>query len=452
MKARKNIGSLIVVIVLAIVYLVQIIVPNKFNKPERVIAYDVISYYSYLPALFIEKDIKLSFWKNEDPYKKRYWPITTSEGDYMIKTTCGLSIMYSPFFAVAHILAEPLGYEANGFTFPYTFALLFSGVFFVILGMIILRKFLLRHFSDMVTLMAIAIIGLCSPLYWYATLESAMSHSYSFFLFSVFLYLTDLWYTDQKWKYVFAIGLIVGLISLVRPSNLLVVLVFLLYGITSFKQVRERFFMFLHDYKKYLVMAILVLVVWIPQFIYWKVATGHFVYYSYTDEGFYWLDPKIIECLFGFRKGLFLYSPILLCILPGIWFLRKKCPQYFIPVIIFSILNLYVISSWWCWWYGGGYSMRPMVESLALMTIPLAAFLEWFFSRKKVIKIVAAPVLCLMIFFSSFHIIQYYHEVIHYDAMSSKAYFESFLRLNRSDEYWNLLDCPDYYEARKGNR
>ena len=452
MKARKNIGSLIVVIVLAIVYLVQIIVPNKFNKPERVIAYDVISYYSYLPALFIEKDIKLSFWKNEDPYKKRYWPITTSEGDYMIKTTCGLSIMYSPFFAVAHILAEPLGYEPNGFTFPYTFALLFSGVFFVILGMIILRKFLLRHFSDMVTLMAIAIIGLCSPLYWYATLESAMSHSYSFFLFSAFLYLTDLWYTDQKWKYVFAIGLIVGLISLVRPSNLLVVLVFLLYGITSFKQVRERFFMFLHDYKKYLVMAILVLVVWIPQFIYWKVATGHFVYYSYTDEGFYWLDPKIIECLFGFRKGLFLYSPILLCILPGIWFLRKKCPQYFIPVIIFSILNLYVISSWWCWWYGGGYSMRPMVESLALMAIPLAAFLEWFFSRKKVIKIVAAPVLCLMIFFSSFHIIQYYHEVIHYDAMSSKAYFESFLRLNRSDEYWNLLDCPDYYEARKGNR
>jgi hypothetical protein len=96
--------------------------------------------------------------------------------------------------------------------------------------------------------------------------------------------------------------------------------------------------------------------------------------------------------------------------------------------------------------------MRPMVESLALMAIPLAAFIEWFFSRKKVLKIVVASVLCLMIFFSSFHIIQYYHEVIHYDAMSSKAYFESFLRLNRSDEYWNLLDCPDYDEARKGNR
>ncbi len=452
MKAKKNIGSLNVVIVLAIVYLVQIIVPNKFNKPERVIAYDVISYYSYLPALFIEKDIKLSFWKNEDPYKKRYWPITTSDGDFMIKTTCGLSIMYSPFFAVAHLLAEPLGYEPNGFTLPYTFALLFSGVFFVILGMMVLRKFLLRHFSDMVTLITLAIIGLCSPLYWYATLESAMSHSYSFFLFSVFLYLTELWYVEQKWKYVFAVGVVAGMISLVRPSNLLVVLVFLLYGITSFKHVRERLLMFLHDYKKYLVMVILVIMVWIPQFIYWKVVTGHIVYYSYSDEGFYWLDPKIIECLFGFRKGLFLYSPILLCILPGIWFLRKKCSQYFIPIIIFSILNLYVISSWWCWWYGGGYSMRPMVESLALMAIPLAAFFEWFFGRKKVLKIAVAPVLCLMIFFSSFHIIQYYHEVIHYDSMSSKAYFNSFLNLNRSDEYWNLLDCPDYDEARKGNR
>ena len=96
--------------------------------------------------------------------------------------------------------------------------------------------------------------------------------------------------------------------------------------------------------------------------------------------------------------------------------------------------------------------MRPMVESLALMAIPLAAFFEWFFGRKKVLKIAVAPVLCLMIFFSSFHIIQYYHEVIHYDSMSSKAYFNSFLRLNRSEEYWNLLDSPDYGEARKGNR
>lgn len=452
MKSKKNIGSLIAVIVLAIVYLVQISVPNKFNKPERVIAYDVISYYSYLPAIFVEKDVKLSFWKNENPYKKRYWPIKAANGNYMIKTTCGVSILYLPFFAVAHILAQPLGYEPNGFTFPYAFALLFSGVFYAILGFLILRKFLLRHFSDLAALITIAILGLCTPLYWYATLESAMSHSYSFFLFSAFLYLTDLWYVSQKWKYAILMGLVIGMISLVRPSNLLVVLIFMLYGITSFKQIRDRLLMFLHDYKKYIVMALIFILVWIPQFVYWKIVTDHFVYYSYTDEGFFWLDPKMIECLFGFRKGLFLYSPILLCILPGIWFLKKRCPQYFIPVLIFSIINLYVISSWWCWWYGGGYSMRPMVESLSLMAIPLAAFIEWFFSSKKVHKIIITPILCIIIFFSSFHIIQYYHEVIHYDAMTGKAYFKSFLKFNRTEEYWKSLDFPNYDEARKGNR
>ncbi len=85
------------------------------RKPNlRPIYWDVLSYYAYLPALFIEDDLKLTF--VEDPnradvhlHRHRYWPETTPKGDKVIKTTMGVALMISPFFGVAHFLAPVLG-------------------------------------------------------------------------------------------------------------------------------------------------------------------------------------------------------------------------------------------------------------------------------------------------------------------------------------------------------
>lgn len=103
------------------------------SKPNlRPIYWDVISYYAYLPALFIEHDLTLSFVGDAhrtDVDRHRYWPETTPDGHRVIKTTMGVALMMSPFFGLAHVLAPYLEYQDDGFSRPYQFAIALAGFF-----------------------------------------------------------------------------------------------------------------------------------------------------------------------------------------------------------------------------------------------------------------------------------------------------------------------------------
>ena len=442
-KFRQNLWSWIVLFVIATAYLCTISIPNKFNAPKRVICWDIKSYYAYLPAYFIDHNIELTGWSNKVPaFDQKYWPIWIGGDALIIKMSMGVSFFYAPFFAVAHLVAAPLGYPANGFSEPYAFALLLSGAVFAWLGLLVLCKLLRRHFSDKVTATVIAFIGLTTNLFWYATFEAPMSHAYSFFLFAVFLLLTELWYEKPSWIHSLLLGLVFGLISLVRPSNSLIVVVFLLYGVKTTKDISAHFRLYLQEWPKILSIIVLTFAVWIPQCLYWKHITGSYVYYSYYDEGFFWSDPKIIQVLFGFRKGLFVYTPVLLAALAGYFLLWKRKREYFWAIIVFSILNVYVVSSWWCWWYGGSFGLRSFIESFPLLSIPFALFLAWISEQKKWLRTTLSAIVLLLGLQSAFHIVQYYNEVIHYEGMTKKAYFHFFWKTQKPDDYWNYIDMP----------
>ena len=70
---------------------------KQWRKQDKVIAMDIVSYYAYLPATFIFHDIKLE--KRETFDKGLFWPEPLPDGNKVIKTTMGLSILYSPFFS-----------------------------------------------------------------------------------------------------------------------------------------------------------------------------------------------------------------------------------------------------------------------------------------------------------------------------------------------------------------
>ena len=444
--------SFIAIILIIVVYSWQNTNIQRYAMPERVIASDVISYYAYLPATFIEKDYKMHFLN--DPtrdYAGVYWPEKAPNGGFISKTSMGISMMYAPFFFMAHAVSEKLGYEANGFTTPYAFALIFSCVVCLLIGFLFLRKVLLKHFSDIVVALTLIIIGTGTNLYNYATLEAPMSHGYSFALFCVFLFLTEQWYTNQKWKTSIALGLVFGLIILIRPSNGLVVIVFLLFGIVKWENVIERLKLFWQNYQKIIAIILCTLIVWIPQLLYWKTITGDWFYYSYGGERFFFNDPKIFDVLFSFRKGWLLYTPVMILSLIGMGLLWKKNRQYFFPILIFFICNLYVISSWWCWWYGGGFGMRPLIESYAILAIPLATCLVWVGKQKIVLKCILSILVFALYAQSLFHSIQYYHSAIHWGNMTKEAYFDSFWRVRHSGNFYSLLEEPDYEAAKNGD-
>lgn len=443
--------SLVVFLLLAAFMLLRMFNNHRYSEPERVIAWDVVSYYAYLPATFIEHDLTLSFTDHE--HVGTYWPETLADGSKVIKTSMGLGIMYCPFFLAAHVAAPLFGYPANGFSVPYAFALVLAGLVYALLGLLILRRLLRRRFRDWIVALVLLIIGLCTNLYWYSVYEAPMSHAFSFCLFALFALLTEGWHErPSMWRTV-ALGLTLGLISLVRPTNALVALYFLGYGLQSKAAVRDKWRLLAASWWKLLLLAAAALLVWVPQMAYWHLNTGHLFFYSYGgSERFFFGNPKLLQGLFGFRKGWLVYTPVMLFALAGLVPLWRHHRAHFWAVVAFLVPNLYVVFSWWCWWYGGGCGLRALIESYALLAIPLAAWIEWVAAHRAPLRWALLLLLAAVSALSAFHNVRYIYGSIHWDSMTRDAYFDGFFRSHPSDRFPSLLQEPDYEAARNGIR
>ena len=418
---------------------------KNWEKQERVIEHDVHGYYAYLPLIFIYDDVRIDkqeYRQGENIYW--FWPSKTKDGKKIIKYTSGLSIMYAPFFMVAHFIANNSNYLSSGFTEPYKLLLLFSALFYLIIGLDFLSRTLKElAFSNSTIFITILSIGLGTNLFAYSSQSATMAHVYSFCLFSGFVYNTVIWYKTKKRKQLIWLFLLFGLITLIRPTNGLIVLFFMLYGLSSFKDIKGRILLYKKHFLSLLLVIPIVIIVWYPQLWYWKKVTGDYLYYSYGKEGFYFLDPQILQGLFSFRKGWLVYTPIMVFSIIGLLLLKGKARKIKTGTIVFTILNIYVIFSWWCWWYGGTFGQRVMIESYAILAIPFAAFFTWIFEKGLIMKISVGLISLFFIWLNLFQTYQFEHLSLHYDGMTKELYFKQFGKLKTIENFSTYLDGPD---------
>ncbi len=452
-RIKLKLSSIAIIIVIACCLVIDMGFKN-WEKPTRVIEWDIHSYYAYLPAAFIYKDIHL--WKSDYRIGKNYfmfWPNYTADGKKVIKTTMGMAVLYAPFFLVGHAAAMLSEYPENGFSEPYKILLLVSALFYLFVGLDFLRKILIHYkFSDIHIASSILLIGLGTNLTAYSSQSAPMSHVYSFCLFSVFIYYTIKWFESQTIKNTIIIGLLIGLISLVRSSNIIIMLFFAFYGVSSLSDFKERTLFFRKKAVLLLIIVAAFILVWVPQLVYWKISSGSFFYYSYPDERFFFNAPKIIQGLFGFRKGWLIYTPMMAFALAGVFVLKGTMKKTQLPIILFFILNIYIIFSWWCWWYGGSFGQRSMVESYALLAIPFASFIKYVSEKKLLYNLMFYSAALFFIWLNLFQTLQFENMVLHYDGMSKELYFKQFGRLEKIKDYDKYVISPDYDEARRGNR
>ncbi len=448
---RKNLSIISIWIVLIGIVFLNFSHHN-WQRENGVIQWDIKSYYAYLPATFIYKDLSLDFREeNFGKFGNLIWPVKTPTGKQAIITSMGMSVLYSPFFFIAHTICKFTQYEADGYTLPYKFALVFSALFYLALGLFFLRKILLRYFSDFTSAITILSIVAGTNLLYYSSYEAAMPHVYNFSLITVFVYMVIKWHENTSAKRTIGLGLLGGLITLIRPTNILVLLILLLWDIKSFSEFKERIFFFLRKYKLVILMIISFVLVWVPQFLYWKYIAGKFLYFSYGDVGgkFFFNNPQIFNILISYKKGWLVYTPLMILAIAGIFISFKKFKTFAVPSLIFLLLNIYILSSWWCWWFGGSFGLRSFIDSYGIMAIPLAVTIDFFY-KKKYLKFIGIPLVGILVLFNIFQTQQYTHQAIHYWWMNKDAYWETFLKLRPTDKYWDLITIPDYEKARKG--
>jgi hypothetical protein len=218
-----------------------------------------------------------------------------------------------------------------------------------------------------------------------------------------------------------------------------------MYGLASFKAT-------LNFWKQYWVKIILIIffafLIWLPQLLYWKHATGHFLFFSYTGESFFWFQPEIFRGLFSYRNGWLVYSPLMMLAIIGLYFLFKNNRKLFYPVVVIFILNIYVVYSWWCWWYCG-FGSRAMVDSYALMVFPLGAFFAWLTDIRKIWSSMMVIIISGFIYLNIFQSWQKCNGIIHWDSMTKELYWAHFMKDHFVAGCDKLMKSPDYEKSLK---
>ncbi len=352
----------------------------KWNKPgsEATIGWDVSGYYWYLPSMFIYKDLKEQ--KFAPAIMQKYAPTPQVEqyfknrnGYYVMKYSIGQAIQYSPFFFIAHLLAKPLGFEADGFSAPYQFAIQFGSLVICFIGLWFMRKALLEYFSDKVTTIVIAALILATNYFNYTAIDNAMTHNWLFSWYAMLIYFTIQFYKNPEIKNALKIGGIVGICALTRPTDIVCVIIPLLWGMTNIglESIKERI-QFLFNQKALLGLAAAVtLAIGFIQLAYFKYAGGEWIVYSYQDQTFSWLHPHFKDYMISFRTGWLLYTPVFLLSIVGIYFIIKRKLSW-LALVGFAVVNTYIVVCWDIWWYGG----RAMIQSYPILAFLMASTVE----------------------------------------------------------------------------
>jgi len=251
-----------------------------------------------------------------------------------------------------------------------------------------------------------------------------MSHIYSFAVVNFLVYHWISYLQKHSMKHIICMAIAFGLIILIRPINVLTVFI-----LPLFYQGNPRDLLKLISFKKVFFIVAVAAAICTMQLIIYKIQTGNFLIYSYQNEAFIWSRPKMNDILFSYRKGLFLYTPLLLLSLSGLVLLWKKNSGKTIYWIIFFVGITYIFSCWWAWAYGGGFSGRTYIEYMIIFALPLCYVIQW--SLKSKWKYAVFTLIGFFIILNQTQIYQYRYGIIHWSETTKEMYWDNFMRVDK---------------------
>ncbi len=397
------------IIKVLIISILIIITLNRFSHTYT--SWDMFGYYLYLPATFIYKDTGLKdpstaieMMQKYELSATFYQIVPVKTGNNIIKYSSGLALIIFPFFLIAHLLALSGFATPDGFSFPYQLAVYLSAVFFIIIGVIYTEKIIRKIFNDKISAITSILLYLGTNLFFINTHITGV-HLYMFGMYAFFIWQTIKWHETPTVKKSMLIGFVAGLLTLTRPTDFICILIPLLWGVYNKETLSDKIKLLKKHSMHIKIIVIFGLIAVTPQIIYWLTYTGKLIFYSYDNpgEGLDFLTPYVKNVLFGYRKGWFIYTPMMIFVFLGFKTLYKLYRQAFYPALIFTVLNIYLISSWTCWWYAGSFGHRAFVHSYPLLAIPLGSFVFNIFSEKKLLRYIS---LLFMLFFIILNLFQ----------------------------------------------
>lgn len=439
--SNKHIFSLIALLILSFALTSYF---REVSNKTILIDGDGSGHYSWLPSIFIYKtlDFKDVFEseklrKSADYQGHNYHEIN---GTTINKFPPGTALLIAPFFLLAFLISLILGHSPDGYSLIFQYSVGIAAVFWAFIGLLFLLKLLSTYkINGKLALLIVIATFAGTNLFTYTILTPAFSHVYSFAIISALIYYTRVYFLKRQFYTLIISATLLGLVFLIRPINILIVL-FLPFLASNPKTLGLGIRNIFKNLNIVLTIGAASIFV-IPYFLINYLQTGQLLFDTYTNEGFYWNDPQILNFLFSFRKGWFVYTPLFLLIFPAIYFNFKRNKYEVYWFLFFSFVLIYIFSSWWNWFYGDSFGMRPMVDFTAVYILFITLYIN---SLKDRIKSISLIFILMIIGLNLIQSFQYGKGIIHPDSMNREAYFHVFLRTDSKFE-GSISGGPEYY-------
>ena len=358
---------------------------GAIGRAARWQRYDVLTsdssgYHAYLVGAFITHDlgdgtylaaVRAIYRADLD---RNYGFVHLPNGKTVFKYPIGMAIAYAPWFWLAHGYALLHGDPPDGYSTPYQVTIALGCMLYALLGLLLLGRELRRVFPDHLAALTLLVVGLGTNLFCYATYEATMPHATLFLLNVLLLRYTRKWYAEGTWRTALALTATFGLMLLARPSELWMVAVPALWGLSSWAEARQRPVYWLRHWPQLAGMVVVVGLLASVQLIFWRVVGGSWILDFYPGEKFNFSDPHLLQGLFSVRKGWLFWTPLMSFALLGIIWARRFAAQACPVLIVLVPVVVYATYCWWDWGYGGSFSARPLISLYPLLSFSLASF------------------------------------------------------------------------------
>jgi hypothetical protein len=299
----------------------------------------------------------------------------------------GPALLWSPFLIVTHLTVLGLGHlgwhiKPDGHSWPYLAALAGATALYGFAGLCLsfamTRNFVEERWAFWST---IGIwFGSSAPVYIY--LLPAWSHAHSIFTTSLFL-----WYwlrtrgtrTSGQWL---KLGLLSGLMIDVYQLNVVFLVPVAWEALSAYAEIWStvvgRSVMLARALRLHGLCALGTLLGLLPTFV-----TRQIVFGSPLNVGPYslrlwnWTSPAFAQVLFSKNHGMFVFTPILVLAIAGLFYLRSLNQTLGTTCLLITLV-FYCLISCFPWWYGSvGFGNRFFVSLTPIFIFGLAAAFAW---------------------------------------------------------------------------
>ncbi|MEM6346566.1 MAG: hypothetical protein AAF927_21945 [Bacteroidota bacterium] len=400
---------------------------------EGIVRSDGKGYFAYLPAVWVYQDLNFDFFdalEGKKYFQKHlfYDYRFDTEGGKVNRYYAGTAFLLSPFYLVGHAVAKLAAFDPDGYSLPYYISVHFGAIFYSLLGLY-LCLLLLRDFKidDVYISLVLPAILLGTNFFYYPMMEALMSHHFSFCMLTGLLLATRRWLVGRE-RAILWMGICMGTIVLLRPINLVVLLLlpFMAESLQALgKRVKDSF---QQNWSLWLIAILVALLIGSVQLWCYYLATGSPWVYSYGPYKIDLGNPHFWEMLFSYRKGFFLYTPLALVGMGGFYFWGRINLYQCLGTLSFILGLVYLLSCWDFWFYGGSFGGRVFIDYYAIWAILLGFCWQHLKGRWQKSFTVLVLGLILVCQIQTF---QYRYQHILWDKMTKELYWDRFLRIDR---------------------